>query len=113
MAIKSNILQKDRVIMIFDFLCHFKEDCQFSRILVLLDKSFVFFLLETRSTLMTAYFDSCLLILFLSLIFVAWNFDIFEQFYLFLNIFFQLKDYMKENIDFQRIFYLLKWKFQN
>jgi hypothetical protein len=71
MAIKSNILQKDRVIMIFDFLCHFKEDCQFSRILVLLDKSFVFFLLETRSTLMTAYFDNCLLILFLSLIFVA------------------------------------------
>jgi hypothetical protein len=71
MIFKVNILQKDHVIMIFDFLYHFKEDCQFSRILVFLDKSFVFFSLETRSTLMKAYFDICLLILVFCLIFVA------------------------------------------
>jgi len=82
MIFKVNILQKDHV---FDFLCHFKEDCQFSRILVFLVESFVFFSLETRSTLMKAYFDICLFF-FPSLIFIAWNFDIFKQFYLSLNI---------------------------
>jgi len=40
MIFKVNIYRK---IMSFDFLCHFNEDCQFSRILVFLVKSFVFF----------------------------------------------------------------------